>query len=126
MSYNVNEKGYYGEFGGAYIPEMLHPNVEELRQQYLKITAESEFQEEFNALLKDYAVVPHLFILQPVYPNSTTPKFISREKICAIPEHTKSTIPLGKYCWPNVWAKPESLPKPAQGNTVLQPLRFAP
>ena len=39
MNFNVNEKGYYGEFGGAYIPEMLYPNVEELRQNYLKITA---------------------------------------------------------------------------------------
>ncbi len=48
MSYNVNEKGYYGEFGGAYIPEMLYPNVEELRQNYLKITAEPEFQAEFD------------------------------------------------------------------------------
>ncbi len=40
MSYNVNEKGYYGEFGGAFIPEMLYPNVEELRQNYLKVMAE--------------------------------------------------------------------------------------
>ena len=37
MSYFVDEQGYYGDFGGAYIPEMLYPNVEELRQQYLKI-----------------------------------------------------------------------------------------
>ncbi len=35
MSYNINEKGYYGEFGGAYIPEMLYPNVEELRQKII-------------------------------------------------------------------------------------------
>jgi len=47
MNYNVDEKGYYGEFGGAYIPEMLYPNVEELRQQYLQITAEESFQKEF-------------------------------------------------------------------------------
>ena len=40
MSYHVNEKGYYGQFGGAFIPEMLYPNVEELRQNYLKIMAE--------------------------------------------------------------------------------------
>ena len=58
MSHNVNEKGYYGEFGGAYIPEMLYPNVEELRQEYLKITAEPEFQAEFDALLKDYVGRP--------------------------------------------------------------------
>ena len=40
MSYNVNEKGYYGEFGGAYIPEMLYPNIENLRNNYLKIMNE--------------------------------------------------------------------------------------
>ena len=38
MTYNVDEKGYYGNFGGAFIPEMLYPNVEELRQKYLTIT----------------------------------------------------------------------------------------
>ena len=54
MSYFVDENGYYGQFGGAYIPEMLYPNVEELRKNYLKIMEESSFQEEFNALLKDY------------------------------------------------------------------------
>ena len=52
MNYNANEKGYYGEFGGAYIPEMLYPNVEELRQNYLKIMAEESFQKEFHQLLK--------------------------------------------------------------------------
>lgn len=58
MSYNVNDKGYYGEFGGAFIPEMLYPNVEELRQNYLKVMAEPEFQKEFNQLLKDYVGRP--------------------------------------------------------------------
>ena len=58
MSYFVNEKGYYGDFGGAYIPEMLYPNVEELRQQYLGIINEPNFQEEFKALLKDYVGRP--------------------------------------------------------------------
>ena len=37
MNYNVDEKGYYGDFGGAFIPEMLYPNVAELRESYLKI-----------------------------------------------------------------------------------------
>ena len=57
-TYNANEKGYYGDFGGAYIPEMLYPNVEELRQSYLKITAKDEFKEEFDQLLKDYVGRP--------------------------------------------------------------------
>src|SRR5690606_6874229 len=58
MRYNINNKGYYGEFGGAYIPEMLYPNVEELRQQYLKVMAEPEFQKAFQQLLKDYVGRP--------------------------------------------------------------------
>ena len=37
MNYNVDEKGYYGDFGGAFIPEMLYPNVAELRENYLKL-----------------------------------------------------------------------------------------
>jgi len=44
MSYHVNEKGYYGQFGGAFIPEMLYPNIEELRQKYLSIMAEPDFK----------------------------------------------------------------------------------
>ena len=40
MKYTVDEKGYYGRFGGAYIPEMLYPNVEELRTKYLEIIHE--------------------------------------------------------------------------------------
>jgi tryptophan synthase beta chain len=56
--YQVNEKGYYGQFGGAYIPEMLYPNVEELRQQYLDIIQDPSFQEEYNQLLRDYVGRP--------------------------------------------------------------------
>jgi len=58
MSYHVNEKGYYGDFGGAYIPEMLYPNVEELRLKYLDIIYEPSFQQEFQQLLKDYVGRP--------------------------------------------------------------------
>ena len=58
MNYQVNEKGYYGEFGGAFIPEMLYPNLEELRSKYIKIIAEPAFQEEQKRLLEDYAGRP--------------------------------------------------------------------
>ncbi len=54
----VDQHGYYGRFGGAFIPEMLYPNIEELRENYLKIMAEPDFQEEFQALLKDYVGRP--------------------------------------------------------------------
>ena len=51
---NPDENGYYGEFGGAFIPEMLYPNVAELKEQYLQIIESAEFQEEFQNFLKNY------------------------------------------------------------------------
>jgi tryptophan synthase beta chain len=56
--YDVNEQGYYGQFGGAYIPEMLYPNVEELKTKYMDIIYSDEFQKEFNELLRDYVGRP--------------------------------------------------------------------
>jgi len=56
--YLVDEKGFWGKFGGAFIPEMLYPNVEELRQQYLSIMQDPSFLEEMNSLLKDYVGRP--------------------------------------------------------------------
>ncbi|WP_367389998.1 tryptophan synthase subunit beta [Lewinella sp. LCG006] len=54
----VDEHGYYGDFGGAYIPEMLYPNVEELRQTYLSMMQEEKFQRDFQHLLRDYVGRP--------------------------------------------------------------------
>lgn len=56
--YSVDERGYYGAFGGAFIPELLYPNVEELQQRYLEIMQAPDFQEEFQQLLKDYVGRP--------------------------------------------------------------------
>jgi tryptophan synthase beta chain len=58
MAYTVNNNGYYGNFGGAYIPEMLYPNVEELRKHYLEIMNSDTFQQEFRGLLKNYVGRP--------------------------------------------------------------------
>src|SRR5210317_1348940 len=82
MSYNVNEKGYYGEFGGAYIPEMLYPNVEELRQNYLKIMAEPSFIKEFNQLLKDYVGRPSpLYFAKRLSEKYNTKIYLKREDL---------------------------------------------
>lgn len=56
--FDVNKNGYYGNYGGAYIPELLYPNVEELRTQYLKIMHSAAFRSEFIRLLTDYAGRP--------------------------------------------------------------------
>jgi tryptophan synthase beta chain len=58
MNYGINEKGFFGQFGGAYIPEMLYHNVEELRSKYLEIINSESFQYEFKNLLKHYVGRP--------------------------------------------------------------------
>ena len=57
-SYQVNRNGFYGNFGGAYIPEILYRNIEELRESYEKILNDKSFQDEFAQLLRDYVGRP--------------------------------------------------------------------
>ena len=88
MNYNVNEKGYYGQFGGAYIPEMLYPNIEHLRQNYLKITAEPSFQKEFDALLKDFVGRPTpLYFAERLSKEYNTKVYLKREDLCHTGAH---------------------------------------
>jgi tryptophan synthase beta chain len=56
--YQVNKQGFYGQFGGAFIPEMLYPNVEELRNNYLKIMESEDFKKDFKHLLTTYVGRP--------------------------------------------------------------------
>ena len=56
--FTISENGYYGNFGGAYIPELLYKNVKELTDNYLKITEEPNFKKELNLLLHDYVGRP--------------------------------------------------------------------
>ncbi|MDR1343486.1 MAG: tryptophan synthase subunit beta [Prevotellaceae bacterium] len=58
MDYNLTDNGYYGEFGGAYIPEILYANVEALQESYLQIIGDPAFTAEFDALLRDYVGRP--------------------------------------------------------------------
>ena len=74
--------GYYGSFGGAYIPEMLHPNVEELKEQYLRIIYDDSFQKEFGALLKDYVGRPSpLYHAKRLSEKYNTTIFLKREDL---------------------------------------------
>lgn len=58
QQFSIDERGYYGEFGGAYIPEILHRCVTDLREAYLRIMESKRFQEDFNSLLRDYVGRP--------------------------------------------------------------------
>lgn len=81
-NYQVNENGYYGDFGGAYIPEMLYPNIEYLRQQYLNIMYEPAFQAEFQSLLRDYVGRPSpLFHAERLSEKYGTTIYLKREDL---------------------------------------------
>jgi tryptophan synthase beta chain len=87
-SYQVDEWGYYGTFGGAYIPEMLYPNTEELRTQYLSIMAEPDFQQEFDQLLKDYVGRPTpLYFAQRLSAQVGCKIYLKREDLCHTGAH---------------------------------------
>ncbi len=88
MIYQVDERGYYGKFGGAYIPEMLYPNVEELRARYLDIWNDPGFQKEFRALLKDYVGRPTpLYFAQRLSEAVGAKVYLKREDLCHTGAH---------------------------------------
>ncbi len=88
MKYSVDEKGFYGQFGGAYVPEMLHPNVEELRDSYLKIMQEPSFKEELDDLLRDFVGRPTpLFHAKRLSEKYNTNIFLKREDLCHTGAH---------------------------------------
>jgi tryptophan synthase beta chain len=88
MKYQVDEKGFYGEFGGAFIPEMLYPNMEELRLNYLKITAEASFKKEFMELLVDYVGRPTpLYFAKRLSEKYKTKIYLKREDLCHTGAH---------------------------------------
>src|SRR5215207_6876416 len=83
-----NEQGYYGRFGGAYIPEMLHRNVEELRTRYLEIIQEPGFQKEYQRLLQDYVGRPTpLYFAERLSKQYGAQIFLKREDLCHTGAH---------------------------------------
>jgi tryptophan synthase beta chain len=88
MNYTVNEHGYYGNFGGAFIPEMLYPNVKELQENYLKIIYEEGFQKEYLQLLKDYVGRPTpLFYAERLSKKYNSHIYLKREDLCHTGAH---------------------------------------
>ena len=88
MKIAVDDRGYYGNFGGAYIPEMLYPNVEELRQNYLSIIHEAGFKKEFDHLLKTYVGRPTpLYFATRLSEKYQTKIYLKREDLCHTGAH---------------------------------------
>ena len=88
MKFEVDQHGYYGIFGGAYIPEMLYPNVEELRACYLQIIAEDAFQQQFQHLLKTYVGRPTpLYFAERLSERYNARIYLKREDLCHTGAH---------------------------------------
>lgn len=88
MEYDVNESGYYGEFGGAYVPEILHRNVTELKTNYLKIMNTPSFKEQFGQLLRDYVGRPTpLYFAQRLSQEIGAKIYLKREDLCHTGAH---------------------------------------
>ena len=82
MEFNVDTGGFYGSFGGAYIPEMLYPNIRELEDSYLQIVQSESFQSQFRLLLRDYAGRPTpLFKAERLSAHYGTRIFLKREDL---------------------------------------------
>ena len=81
-SYHADEKGYYGIFGGSFVPEMLYPNMETLQGSYLKIMNEPSFKKEFHDLLKDYVGRPSpLFLAKRLSEKHGAKIYLKREDL---------------------------------------------
>ena len=81
-------EGYYGNFGGAYIPEMLYRNVSELREQYLNIIHGADFRKEMESLLRDYVGRPTpLFLSERLGKELNTQLYLKREDLCHTGAH---------------------------------------
>ncbi len=87
-AFEVSQRGYYGSFGGAFIPEMLYPNVEELRENYLQIMADASFQNDFQNLLRDFVGRPTpLFLAERLSAKIGTKIYLKREDLCHTGAH---------------------------------------
>src|SRR5690606_19553961 len=88
MSYHADARGYYGKFGGAFIPEMLYPNVEELRANYLSIINDEGFRKEYYHLLRDYVGRPTpLYKARRLSEAFKTTIYLKREDLCHTGAH---------------------------------------
>ena len=88
MNYNVDKKGFYGDFGGAFIPEMLYPNIAELQKNYIKIIGEPDFKKEFEELLKVYVGRPTpLYFAKRLSKKFKTKIYLKREDLCHTGAH---------------------------------------
>ncbi|MFW5725719.1 MAG: tryptophan synthase subunit beta [Bacteroidota bacterium] len=108
-------RGYYGRFGGAYIPEMLYPNVEELKQNYQKILGDAQFRSEFEQLLRDYVGRPTpLFLARNLSEMVGAKVYLKREDLCHTGAHKLNNV-VGQALMARYLGKPRIIAETGAG-----------
>jgi tryptophan synthase beta chain len=93
MKAEINKQGYYGRFGGAFIPEMLYKNVNELQEKYVEIMESAEFKEEFEQLLHDYVGRPSpLYLAKKLSAKYGYRIYLKREDLCHTGSHKLNNV----------------------------------
>jgi tryptophan synthase beta chain len=93
MKVLIDENGYYGRFGGAFIPEMMHKNINELQERYLDILQSEDFIREYELLLHDYAGRPTpLYLAQKLSEKYACTIYLKREDLCHTGSHKLNNV----------------------------------
>ena len=88
MKYKVTSDGFYGKYGGAFVPEMLYPNLEELKNNYEKIIDQKEFKKDYDKLLREYVGRPTpLYFASRLSEKYKTKIYLKREDLCHTGAH---------------------------------------
>lgn len=106
-SFLVDEKGFYGEFGGAYVPEILYATVENLRREYLPIIDSEDFRKEYAQLLRDYVGRPSpLYFAKRMSERYGCKLYLKREDLNHTGAH-KINNTIGRFFLPKRWERSE-------------------
>ena len=104
--YTVDNNGFYGIYGGAYIPEILYKTVEDLKNAYEPIIESEEFKKEYHALLKDYVGRPSpLYLAKRMSEKYGCQLYLKREDLNHTGAH-KINNALDRFCLPARWVRP--------------------
>ena len=121
MNYSIDSNGYYGEFGGAYIPEILHRCVSQLQEACRTILPSDDFKREFEDLLRHYVGRPSpLYHARRLSEKYGCKVYLKREDLNHTGAHKINN------CWPAAWASDASLPRLVPDSTAWQPLLSVP
>ena len=119
-----DEMGFYGEFGGAYVPELLRPNIEELQEYFDQLSTDEDFQQEFKQLLADYVGRPTpLYLSKKMSAQYGCSIYLKREDLNHTGAH-KINNAIGQILLAKKWVKQKLSLKLGLDNMVLQQLRF--